>query len=100
VSITAEHREESNRFSCSGCTDRETRQLLVAYEQPVPPLVLSPFVVHGADFTAHLCTDCAIKVVEALSAMIMMNSTEGKRELRRFFGVGKRKKKISRKAAA
>lgn len=100
MSITAEHREESNRFSCSGCTDREQRQLLVRYEQPVPPLVLSPFVIRGADFTAHLCASCAIKVVEVLSAMIMMRDPKGARELRRFFGVGKRKKKISRRAAA
>jgi hypothetical protein len=100
VSITAEHREESKRFSCSGCTDREQRRLLIDVGQAVPPLVLSPFVVHGADFTAHLCTDCAIKVVEALSAVITMRDPKGARELRRFFGVGKRKKRISRKAAA
>jgi hypothetical protein len=91
VSITAEHREEDKRLSCSGCTDREHRRHLVQIGQPVPPPVYSPFVVRGADFTAHLCTSCAIKVVEALSAVITMRDPKGARELRRFFGIGKRR---------
>jgi hypothetical protein len=92
VTITAEYHEAVEaRPPCSGCTDVMQRTLLAEHGREILPAVTAPYQAHGADFIVHLCAACAVKLVKALSAVIVMRDAKAARDLRHFFGADKRK---------
>jgi len=88
VTITAEHREK-REHTCDGCTSSLERRVFASAGIATQDPVLAAFTLAGLDFAAHLCTDCAVKVIQALAAVVTMRDPRAARELRRFFGVGK-----------
>lgn len=100
MSITAAFRDEDDAPPCRGCTrapivnkaSNEYETDVVLWKQDNP--VAARYFVGGDDFGGGLCLPCALKLVEALAAVIMMRSPEGKRELLRFFDVTKKKAKV------
>ncbi len=107
--IEARTLEPDPEAPCQACNDlkhRKMRETILGassgapVDDILPPIALAEFRLSGYDFTALLCTPCAVLAVKGLASMVILRSQSAGRELEYFFGAKKRPKVLARNKRA